>query len=66
MVNGHGVRSFPIKYCIRGYHVYQRIWNAELSEVAVAVCKYHNHHVAIDHTQVCSASVSSSQHVQTF
>ena len=44
MAYGGGESSVSVECCIRGYHVYQRMWNPELGEVAVAVRESGNHH----------------------
>ncbi len=39
MASGGGdVRSLRVESYVRGYHVYQRIWNPFVGGVAVAVC----------------------------
>ena len=52
-----GVRSFRVESYIRGYHVYQRIWNPELGEVVIAVREGDNTHdrytVAILEAEIC-------------
>ena len=44
MAYGGGESSVSVECCIRGYHVYQRMWIPELGEVAVAIRESGNHH----------------------
>ena len=54
MVPGSGDgRSSRSENFIRGYHVYQRIWNPELGKVAVAVVEDNNTHDCYGVTKVC-------------
>ena len=39
-----GSRSLRVECYIRGYHVYQRIWNPVVGEVAIAVREEDNVH----------------------
>ena len=61
MASGSGDgRSSRSESFIRGYHVYyQRIWNPELDEVAVAVLEDDNTHDRYAVTKVCDLSISS-------
>ena len=38
------MRSVRVECYVQGYHVYQRIWNPFVSEVAIAVWKERNTH----------------------
>ena len=57
--DGGSSRSFRVESFIRGYHVYQRIWNPEVGEVAVAVLEDGNTHdryaTAILEAETCCA-----------
>ncbi len=71
MASGSGdARSLRVESYVRGYHVYQRIWNPFVGEVAVAVREEGNVHdryaVAILESDTCSLSPSSSITTTTF
>ena len=61
MASGSGDgRSSRSESFIRGYHVYyQRIWNPELGDVAVAVLEDDNTHDCYAVTKVCDLRISS-------
>ncbi len=61
MASGGGdARSLRVESYIRGYHVYQRIWNPFVGEVAVAVREEGNSHgryaVAILESDTCCST----------
>ena len=60
MASGSGdSRSSRSESFIRGYHVYQRIWNPELGEVAVTVLEDDNTHDRYAVTKVRNLRISS-------
>ncbi len=71
MASGGGdARSLRVESYVPGYHVYQRIWNPFVGEVAVAVREEGNVHgryaVAIQATLAAALTPSSSITTMTF
>ncbi len=62
MASGSGdARSLRVESYVRGYHVYQRIWNPFVGEVAVAVREEGNVNAAARlHARKTSSSASHS------